>query len=251
MKKEAKQTIISLSLAGAIGYYLYNKLMKAGKGPSVIGANHESAADKTKNELSWRPEPIVETPAAEEVEVPEAIFAETEIVDEINEPVIDEVAEEAIEDVADEVAEDSADVGGCICSGCGALNANGAEVCECCGTAFEANADEVAEDSDDAEEPIADGDAIVIEEPVLEIDKIDEEAVEAEDVYEEADEADSEEEEEDTPIDDLFEAVKDEEPEEVVEQTVMDNVEPLHKIDNKDPSAKKEFKNIMDFFKTL
>ena len=35
------------------------------------------------------------------------------------------------------------------------------------------------------------------------------------------------------------------------EPILMENVEPLHKVDTKDQAAKDEFKSIMDFFNTL
>lgn len=66
MKNETKQTLISLSLAGAIGYYLYNKLMKVGCGTSI--QSESSASTRTADELSWRPTPPVEEPFAAELE---------------------------------------------------------------------------------------------------------------------------------------------------------------------------------------
>ena len=83
MKKENKQALISLSLAGAIGYYLYNKLTASG---FAIKKSDFSVKAQTEKDLSWRPS--------------------DEVAEEIVEEVAEEIVEDVVENVAEEVAED-------------------------------------------------------------------------------------------------------------------------------------------------
>ena len=258
MKKETKQTLISLSLAGAIGYYLYNKLVKAGLCPSMMGGDCESAEERTKKELSMRPEAIVEEPVVlPELEIEPVVEEVVEEPAEAVEPEI-EVAE-AIEEAEPEAEEaeivEDAVPSGVVCASCGALNADGSDVCAFCGSSMATQPEEVKDEED--------LDAEIVAEPELITPDLDLGAVEPEIVVEEIeaveeiaiDELPAEEEE--PSVEDLMDAVQEGEQETVQEEPaqeeskLMDNVEPLHKVDPKSESAKKEFKSILDFFKTL
>lgn len=269
---EKKQTMISLSLAGAIGYYLYNKLVKAGIAPAI---NEGNADERTREELSWRPESVVEEPvyveAVEEpvyvapAEIPYEEPVVEEAVEEIVEEVVEEPVEAPVEEVVEEavaevetVVEEEAEIETVLCGACGAANSADDEVCAFCGTSLkpvEENVDPIAPEFPtldfaalnlDAAEEIAEiVEDTVIETPVFE--PIEEPVAEpvAEPVEEEV--RDISDDDEDTTVEDLFDAVNDEKP----ADALMDNVEPLHKVDGKDASAKEEFKSIMDFFNTL
>jgi hypothetical protein len=285
-KNESKQPLISLSLAGAIGYYMHNKLVKAGVSPN---GNVDSAADdRTKDELSWRPEPVVETPEIEPIIE--------------NEPLLVEPAEMPFADTQ-ESEEEQLKLDVVLCESCGGANDVNDDVCSFCGNSLQITED--TEDTEDAfvvadsiveeEEPIVD--EAVAEEPVIEGVAVEEPTVEEPAVIEfptlnftdlnldavqnnndvaedpagenavdesispveedtsiakqnddEVEVKDISDDDKDTTVEDLFDAVNDEKPS---DQTVMDNVEPLHKVDNKEASSKEEFKSIMDFFNTL
>jgi len=93
MEKGTKQTLITLSLGGPIGYYLYNKLVQSGRALHVGQVDFEPAAERTKKELSWRPAPVVEVIEPAEMENPTALS----------------------------------------CPQCGQINVEGAKFCESCG----------------------------------------------------------------------------------------------------------------------
>ena len=111
MKNDTKQTLITLSLAGAIGYYLYNKLIKAGGGICASEDARILAARRTEEELSWRPTPVVEEPPVVEenfeqpvLETPvqEDLFVEQPVVAETVEEVVEQPVEEYVEPVVEE-----------------------------------------------------------------------------------------------------------------------------------------------------
>ena len=306
MEKNKKQNLIALSLVGAIGYYLYSKMAKFNFGHDFVDVTRV-ADDKTRDELSWRPEEvadevIAEEPVLEELfdapaaeEVVEEIFEEPveevseeaveEIVEEFVEEPVDEVVEEIVDDTAhelvDEVVEEvfeeehevvDEEVVSKMCDACGASNVAYAEVCEFCGTKFEVEeiVDEIVEEPADVvdefvEEPVAETeeteenvfDAIV---PSLNLDDINIDLpgetmlpdIQTNDLFDEPAEevveevVEEEHDDEEAEVEDLFAAVNEQE-----EPKLMDNVEPLHKVDQKDEFAKKEYKSILDFFNTM
>jgi hypothetical protein len=263
MSKEKKQTLISLSLAGAIGYYLYNKLMRAGN-YMLNRDGRESADERTEKELSWRPEvdaePVVEEPAfivpaitpfedsatediVEEIKETETMETVVEIYDEpLVEPIVvdeitpDPIVEPTIEPVVELEVEEGVD-----CPRCGAKNAAEAKFCESCGSAMVEKAPIVEEELVVEEEPVVETieevvpDPIVepVIEPVADIEPTAIPPVELNDGDEEPE------------VEALFDAVKIDPPK------PMENVVPLHAVDQKDESAKEEFKSIMDFFSNL
>lgn len=237
MRKETKQTLISLSLAGAIGYYLYNKLTESGFDFSFCKKNFETAEERTKRDLAWtqngEPEfidvddvymPIEEEPVVEDVF--EDIIEEPveEIEEELEEEIIIEeepVVEEPVEEEPEEMQMD-----------------------DLLGSDLDMNDDfdMPSLDMPELDEPDLNLDDLMggAEEPVLEpeeeIDELDEFRGEIDlDNFDDDDEDMSL-----TNATDLLNAVEN--------KPLMENTEPLHKIDPSDAGTKKEFKNIMDFF---
>ena len=79
MERETKQTLISLSLAGAIGYYLYKKLSQADGGLAL--GYQPSTKEKTEQDLMWTPEPQkleYETPTISDILDENPIMSEEE-----------------------------------------------------------------------------------------------------------------------------------------------------------------------------
>jgi hypothetical protein len=292
MKNETKQTLISLSLAGAIGYYLYNKLVKH-QTPTQAMNEHESAEKRTEQELSWRP-PVVEEPVAEESNVVEPIAEECvaddastmvhpEEVPEIEEQCeeVDNAMEQALENnfvaestlveepesnlSVDPIAKATPMYGGIICPKCGEENADEYKFCQNCGQALsDETHEELVEQAVDLDvgakeasvaEPVADEPDVLVEENIgLAVEDADNSDHSVQDA------AATEEIMQDSPIEEISIENIDEDDEDedsdaskgdAEEIKVMDNVEPLHKVDSTDEAAKQEFKSIMEFFNTL
>lgn len=92
-----KQNLISLSLAGSVGFYLYSKLAAVGMASSFSGGR-EPASERTKRELLITIEPEVVEPIVEDVV--EDIFEEES--PPVEETTVDDIlaaAEEEVEDV--------------------------------------------------------------------------------------------------------------------------------------------------------
>ena len=347
MKTDAKQTLISLSLAGTIGYYLYNKLVESGVTLSVENKEHIPAKERTEEELSWRPEVIEDEPT----QVEEDYFdmsddltenlVEEELVKEEVEQVAENVAEYVEEGVAEEITEDPAigfvdqiveeivdtptvetidefilpevDISNDSLELDNQESNDGKVECEnvqhvedsiddlfetidaaddnielptleptlpnvelpnfgdendalldldAIGLDIEAATEELTADNEgkddelvlDLELDVNDNislDTILVSEEMVEQNHIEEPVLGPENkddgIYADLDLDnfdDLKEDEQDTSAEDLFKVVND-------EPIIMENVEPLHKVDNKDVSSKQEFKNIMDFFSTL
>lgn len=88
-----KQSLISLSLAGSVGFYLYSKLASVGMASSFSGGR-EPASERTKRELLITVEPEVVEPIVEDIVEEESPPVE--------EPTVDDIlaaAEEEVEDV--------------------------------------------------------------------------------------------------------------------------------------------------------
>lgn len=237
MKNESKQTLISLSLAGAIGYYLYTKLVKAGL---ALGQSDNYADDRTKDELQWQPAPVEE-------EYTEPLFAEDVQVEE-EETLVDADAlfDNSDEDVTLELEEEEEEVVETVaCLACGAENVVGVEFCAFCGTKMGEEAAPIVEEEEELTLPtlpVVEEEEVapvipVIEEEIPELDaSLDNLDLSIEDI-----EPDS------LGVDDLLNAVD----ETKAAPTMMDNVEPLHKVDNNNKSDKQEFDDLMDFMKSL
>lgn len=236
MKNESKQTLISLSLAGAIGYYLYTKLVKAGL---AMGQSDSYADDRTRDELQWQPAPVEE-------EYTETLFAEDVQVEE-EEPVVeDELFDDTDEDVTLQLdEEEEEDVETVACLACGAMNVVGVEVCAFCGTKMGEEAAPVVEEEEEITMPTL---PVVEEEPVAPvIPVIEEEIPELDASLDNLDLSIEDIEPDSLGVDDLLNAVD----ETAAAPTMMDNVEPLHKVDNNNKSDKQEFDDLMDFMKSL
>lgn len=346
MKKDTKQTLISLSLAESIGFYLYNKLEEAGLGINLKREGHVPAKERTEQELSWRPEPVVEEPVVEETEqlvedslevqeeqigdyfAPDELTEQTEelskeetidfdsmVLNEMEEQ--EYVQEETLDDVVKETEIENTDE-------LFADQTVNPEFIENVEFAVEEEMKETEELPDaEVEQDVQENtmeevveenqtdelfmDTPELEEPVLEMPTLDGFGLENEDVkveneptfdenaFEGNDELNlddllgtSVEQELEVPVepeipsvepvapivedsktepdtdfteldlenfDDLKEDEKETSAEDLMnaidENKIMDNVEPLHKLDEKDVSSKQEFKDIMDFFKTL
>ena len=239
MKNESKQTLISLSLAGAIGYYLYTKLVKAGL---AFGQSECSADDRTKDELQWQPAPVEDTiPEEETIE----FVDDTELTDET----VEEEVDGALFD--DETEEEDLDVETVVCAACGYENVAGVERCGACGTLLGEAAPVVEEEDlgimlptledEEEEEPVVE----VEETPIIPI--VEEEVPELDESLDDVDLSIEELEPDALAVDDLLNAVDATKQ----EPTLMENVEPLHKVDNTNKSDKQEFDELMDFMKTL
>lgn len=87
-----KQNLISLSLAGSVGYYLYSKLASIGAA-TLFGSDGESASERTKRELTILKEPEVEEQPVEDIFSPP-----DEPVEEETPPVIEDEAESETEE---------------------------------------------------------------------------------------------------------------------------------------------------------
>lgn len=289
MEREAKQTLVSLSLAGAIGYYLYNKLVKAG----MFGAREqklESAAQRTARELQMTEESLqptlIEEPeiieeVVEEIEAPTeelpAIEDETEIesaetpeVDmlletpnlgdielpmlDLDEPVeelkIEPIEEQVVGEETQEESEETPEEQPAICVSCGGKNIPGARFCEFCGTPFPADQIELTPIEPEPIEDILDD--LKIEELDVDIAELDApEELSADqllDVMNKAEEENKAPVVEVPPVQDPVEELLEGEENPV---KIMDNVEPLHKIDANDKSARDEFRSILDFRNSL
>ena len=121
----SKPMFLSLSLAGAIGFYLYNKLIQTGH-VATLSPTQETCEEKTRRELATRPIVVEEQPEPQpqidvfedvvETEAPVVAEIETPVLDEfdalMNEPVVtEEVAapvEEEVAEVAPVVGDDNA-----------------------------------------------------------------------------------------------------------------------------------------------
>ena len=278
----SKPMLLSLSLAGAIGFYLYNKLIQTGH-VATLSPTQETCEEKTKRELAPRIpvdepsqpdlfEDVVETeaPAVETVEAP----ALDEFDALMNEPVVEEVAVEVAAPVVEEV--EVAPVGDDNDLSFEDLMKMGDEESTSILDEEEEVTEPVVEEAPAApafvtlEKPVEETPVVepvveeppvevvppVIEPPVLETPVV---AVPSDDVVDLL----AEEEEapkpaarpvlskhqnrgfqtlEETPIEELVEKDK---------QTLMENSEALHTVDAKDPAAKREFDSIMDFFNEL
>ena len=239
MKNESKQTLISLSLAGAIGYYLYTKLVKAGL---AFGQSKCSADDRTKDELQWQPAPVEDTiPEEETIE----FVDDTELTDETVEEEVDgDLFEDELEDEEDLAVETV------VCAACGYENVAGVERCGACGSLLGEDVPVVKEEEDlgimlptlDDEEEIT---PVVEETPIIPI--VEEEVPELDESLDDVDLSIEELEPDALAVDDLLNAVDATKQ----EPTLMENVEPLHKVDNTNKSDKQEFDDLMDFMKTL
>ena len=105
-----KQNLISLSLAGSVGYYLYSKLASIGTA-TLFGSDGESASERTKRELTILKEPEVEEQPVEDIfsppdepveeETPPAIEDETETKTEET-PTVNDILDGAEEPVGDD-----------------------------------------------------------------------------------------------------------------------------------------------------
>jgi hypothetical protein len=261
MKNESKNTLISLSLAGAIGHYLYSKLMKA-NGTDVVYSQNL----------------IDESSVVKPVQEDHVIDAESPVVEEV---VVDTAITENqdTEEPEDDVVED-----GVVCSSCEFVNGKDDKFCNNCGASLREdelpiapslnfdnftpisipdiqdesttgnNEESPDESQDESVLPVVESvnPDPVVEEPVVEepvvnpvLTPIVEEAPDAATEHAVLNDNELDDNDADTSVDDLFDAVKEDEPQ------MMDNVEPLHKVDKDSASAKKEFKSILDFFKTL
>ena len=250
MKQESKQTLITLSLAGSIGYYLYNKMIKAGLTRSESAVERIPAAERTAAELVHIPAPIVE-PEVEEVVEKIEVMAEPEQIENVAE---EKQVDESLESVVDEFDTPELDTPELDLP---VLEEEGEITTEETATP-DLNLDNMVLDTpeldlipDDAkEDDTKDEDVKIPRLPGSEDDDAEDLFANSNDLMPEellaADEEDDT--DEDLSVDDLFaEVQKDEEKTEAV----MDNVEALHKVDANDESAKKEFQSVMDFFNTL
>jgi hypothetical protein len=102
-----KQNLISLSLAGSVGFYLYSKLAAVGMA-SAFGGGREPASERTRKELLITIEPEIVEPVIEEVpEVTEELFVEAEEPtiesppEVVEDTVVDDILAAAEEDVED------------------------------------------------------------------------------------------------------------------------------------------------------
>lgn len=279
-----KKTLISLSLAGAIGFYLYNKLVKAGFTQTLmqdtIPADDLTAEDLKRpvediqdaeptvaDDVFASPEqPVTEEhPAAVTLEAAEdeqpVETEQTEVVEEQEAPVelnndvtdIDE-ADKQLETIEETPVDDSAlsdDI-----FGAPEVNVND----ELLKTDLNAQTEDVL--SETLETPAED----VFAQPTLDDIFGEEEKQKPEDSHEDVvvgsfddlmttdtapemkepvvDETPKQD-ESDASIDDLLNTTTETEP------VVMENSEKLHSVDPNDKSSKKEFKSIMDFFNQL
>ena len=334
MEKETKQTLISLSLAGAIGYYLYKKLTQADVGLSI--GYQPSAKEKTEQDLYWDTTPNIQPqeyeqssdclderpmeniPKIEESyiepeqnpEEPENNALEEQVGEDwlncnnVEVETMDEQSEQTLVDTASDLGntELSEQVFDDI-----VLDEQPMEV----ESIHQTDLDETPEVQEQTEEEQLDFssislednvsneselDGVALEEPSLEVEELnlddlnftppvldqpivteqsEESLVVEEPKVEEAVQLPVEEtqvEEAQPKVDDELDAIKKELNLDNIDtkendldsekghgiddlftndRTIMENVEPLHKIDQKDESSKKEFKSIMDFFSTL
>lgn len=334
MEKETKQTLISLSLAGAIGYYLYKKLVQADAGLSL--GYQASAKEKTDQDLCWNTTPNIQPQEYEQSsECLEEFSMET--VPQIEETYIEEEQTqiETENDVLEEQMkensfdDDSAEVQAIDEQNEQTLVNTSSELenVELNEQVFEdivldeqpveiesipqTDLDETTDGNEQTEEPQLDFssislednvsnetelDEVVLEEPSLDVEELnlddlnftppvleqptvteqsESSLVIEEPKVEEVAELPVEEvkiEEVQPKVDDELDEIKkelnldnidakendmDSEKERGIDdlfkndRTIMENVEPLHKIDQQDESSKKEFKSIMDFFSTL
>ena len=266
----SKPMLLSLSLAGAIGFYLYNKLIQTGH-VATLSPTQETCEEKTRRELAARP--VIEQPQPvfeDVVETVEPVIEPAVEQDEfdmlLNDAAIEPVVEEApVEEVAEEVP----------------VVADGDNDAMSFEDLMNMANEEPANlfEDEPVEEPVAEP---VVEEPVIETPVLEdvptlsfvnlakpvEEPVEAfapvvapiandevVDLLADIDEpvaieqpAEPEYKDkgfkslEDMPIQDLLEKDK---------QALMENSESLHNVDAKDPAAKREFDSIMDFFNEI
>lgn len=111
----SKPMLLSLSLAGAIGFYLYNKLIQTGH-VATLSPTQETCEEKTRRELAARPIVVEEQPEPQpQIDVFEDVVeTEAPVVAEIKTPVLDEfdalmnepvVTEEVAAPVEEEVVE--------------------------------------------------------------------------------------------------------------------------------------------------
>lgn len=163
MKKETKQTLISLAVAGAIGYYFYGKLAKAGYWSQAV----------KKDEVEKQPEIIEKEPViVEEVAVDNNPIAQIEelVVEDVEQEIEHDEVPEDLGYTLDTIAEDIEDF---------------AEVEEIKGDISEESIEEIVEVTDDVLEDVA---AETVEDIVdVGTEEVVEEAIEeiAEDVVEE------------------------------------------------------------------
>ena len=312
MQTHDKETLISLSLAGTIGFYLFNKLseasMRLGNETKEYGVEEFSQA--AIEEVIAEPEELLEDKEIEEtVEVP------IEYYDEEDEPIEDPI-EESFEELGDiqfedepakTIAEDPMDddvLNGLndllaeetteaavketeveaiaepepepepepesvvFCPNCGTKNSKEFAFCHNCGNALVKQ-----EPKEEAFTPFVESEFTpeldnpfgaftqlpkaapvepVVEKPVqVEEPKSQPQStsldLSTEDIMDELNDMDDMDEIDDIMddnVEDLFNTG-------LPTQAIMDNTEKLHKIDNGDASAKKEFKSIEDFFDTI
>lgn len=225
MQKESKQNLITLSLAGAIGHYLYSKLMSF----QGLETNYLDPIEE-KNDV---------------IEPVEQEILDSSVVDKLAE--IDDIEESVQPDESTVVDEsdvvqnnDTPEVAITIaCPYCEYMNAEDAKTCSACGAYLAVTNNEVDNNEVNQDALAPDVTEVIVDTP--------EEPVAEEPIDDGDDDVDLDvsEEDEDVTVDSLFESVQEDEPK------LMGNIEPLHKVDHKDNSAKQEFKSIMDFFDTI
>ncbi|MBQ8625424.1 MAG: hypothetical protein IJ419_04585 [Agathobacter sp.] len=285
----SKPMLLSLSLAGAIGFYLYNKLIQTGH-VATLSPTQETCEEKTRRELATRPIVVEEQPEPQpqldvfedvvETEAPVVAEIETPVLDEfdalMNEPV---VTEEVTAPVEEEVPEVAPVVGDDNALSFEDLMKLGDEE-----PATILDEEETVEPAPAVEEPapafvtlakpVEDTpveefpafEAPVVEAPVAEPLFEDVAPIVAPVVAAPVDEVVdllAEEEEAPQPASRPvlskhqsrgFQTLEETPIEELMEkdkQTLMENSEALHTVDAKDPAAKREFDSIMDFFNEL
>lgn len=267
MKKETKQILISLSLAGAVGCYLYNKIMKAG----LVEKVESCPCEQKKPQCYQKTEvvkPVDKVEVVETIKDVEPVELETvETVKAVDEQVIESVDNDIALDI-DEITDSNTieteddiesdveidkieipEVTGNVrtCESCGAANAIEDDICQYCGNIINNVDNETQDDtSNDETEEVDENDSSVTD-SVLDKDVYEDNQVET--VEDESIEPSNT-----INVNELMDLDKSEP---IVEtpaekkDVVMDNVEPLHRVDNQDESAKKEYTSILDFFESL
>lgn len=280
----SKPMLLSLSLAGAIGFYLYNKLIQTGH-VATLSPTQETCEEKTRRELAARPIVVEEQPEPQpqidvfedvvETEAPVVAEIETPVLDEfdalMNEPV---VTEEVAAPVEEEVAEVAPVVGDDNALSFEDLMKLGDEE-----PATILDEEETVEPAPAVEEPAPTFVTLakpVEDTPIEEFPAFEAPVVEApvadslfEDIapivapVDEVVDLLAEEEEAPKPASRPvlskhqsrgFQTLEETPIEELMEkdkQTLMENSEALHTVDAKDPAVKREFDSIMDFFNEL